>query len=64
MRKHNKQFAQRWGRDKGDKSNFPQVMAHGFVKNKASQLATNSLLLALLRVSGTQVPGAFLRKTV
>ena len=31
MRKHNKRFAQRWGRDKGDRSSFPQHMAHGFV---------------------------------
>lgn len=64
MRKHNKRFAQRWGRDKGDRSNFPQVLAHGFVKNKGGQLLTNSLLLSLLHVIGIRVPGAWLRKTV
>lgn len=47
MRKHNKRFAQRWGRDKGDRSNFPQHMAHGFVNNKAAQFCANGLLQSM-----------------
>ena len=34
MRKHNKRFAQRWSREGGDRSNFPQYMSHSFVNNK------------------------------
>jgi len=64
LRKHNKRFTQRWGREKGDRSNFPQVMAHGFVKNKPGQLLANSLLLSLLHGIGIRVPGAWLRKKV
>lgn len=49
MRKHNKQFATRFGRTDGDRTNFPQHMAHSLSKNKAFHLASNSLLSALLR---------------
>lgn len=52
MRKHNKRFAQRWGRDKGDRSNFPQRMAHGFVHNKSAQFFANGLLQSLLARAG------------
>jgi hypothetical protein len=52
MRKHNKRFARRWGRDIDDRSNFPQQMAHGFVKNKAAQFAANGLLQAVLARAG------------
>ena len=64
MRKHNKRFAQRWQRERGDRSNFPQAMSHSYAKNKAAQLMHNSLLLSLLAVVGVRVPGAFMRKTV
>jgi len=43
MRKHNKRFAQRWSRDNGDRSNFPQHMAQFF---------TNYLLQSLLVRAG------------
>lgn len=62
MRKHNKAFATRWGREKTregvakgkpskivDRSNFPQSMAHSFVNNKAAQFAANFLLQVLLQ---------------
>lgn len=52
MRKHNKRFAQRWGRDKGDRSNFQQHMAHGFVHNKSAQFLANGLLQTLLARAG------------
>ena len=52
MRKHNKRFAQRLGRDKGDRSNFPQHMAHGFVHNKSAQFFANGLLQSLLARAG------------
>ena len=52
MRKHNKRFAQRWGRDKDDRSNFPQRMAHGSVHNKSAQFFANGLLQALLARAG------------
>ena len=52
MRKHNKRFAQRRGRDKGDRSNFPQHMAHGFVHNKLAQLFADGLLQSLLARAG------------
>lgn len=53
MRKHNKKFAQRWSRTRDDlgkldRSNFPQMMAHAFVKGKTNQLVSNGLLLGLL----------------
>ena len=57
MRKHNKKFAQRWARDKGDRSNFPQQMAHAFVKGKTNQLVSNGLLLGLLARIGIVLPG-------
>lgn len=47
MRKHNKKFAQRWTREPGDRSNFPQSMAHKFVHDKLSQALANGLLRAL-----------------
>lgn len=49
MRKHNKKFAQRWTREHGDRSNFPQSMAHKFVHDKLSQFMANGLLRALLK---------------
>lgn len=49
MRKHNRKFATRWSRESGDRSNFPQTMAHSVVNNKQFQLAANSLLRGLLR---------------
>jgi len=52
MRKHNKLFAQRWGRGKGDRSNFPQHMAHGFVHHKSAQFLANGLLQSLLARAG------------
>ena len=52
MRKHNKRFAQRWSRTKGDRSNFPQHMAHGFVHNKSAQFFANGLLQSLLARAG------------
>lgn len=48
MRKHNKRFAQRWSRERGDRSNFPQSTAHAFVNNKTAQLFANGLLCSLL----------------
>ena len=52
MRKHNKQFALRWSRNKGDRSNFPQSMSHSFVNNKAAQFFANFTLQALLKRAG------------
>lgn len=52
MRKHNKRFVQRWGRDKDDRSNFPQHKAHGFVHNKAAQFFANGLLQSMLVRAG------------
>lgn len=49
MRKHNKQFAIRFGRTGGDRTNFPQTMAHSIANNKASQLWANATLTNLLR---------------
>ena len=49
MRKHNKRFAQRWGRDKGDRSNIPQNIAHSFVHNKSAQFLANGLLHVQLK---------------
>jgi hypothetical protein len=58
MRKHNRKFAQRWTRTKDDRSNFPQQMAHAFVKGKTNQLVCNGLLLGLLhRAIGLVKPG-------
>ncbi len=57
MRKHNKKFAQRWTREKGDRSNFPQTMAHAFVKGKTNQLVSNGLLLGLLARIGLPFAG-------
>lgn len=51
MRKHNKRFARRWSRDKGDRSNFPQSMAHGLV-HKSVQLFANYRLQSLLVRAG------------
>lgn len=36
----------------GDRSNFPQHMAHGFVHNKAAQFFANGLLQSLLARAG------------
>lgn len=57
MRKHNKKFVQRWTRENGDRSNFPQQMAHAFVKGKTNQLVSNGLLLGLLARIGIVLPG-------
>lgn len=54
MRKHNRKFSQRWARESGDRSNFPQSMAHSFVKDKFSQLMANGLLCSLLARAGVQ----------
>lgn len=48
MRKHNARFAQRMTRAKGDRSTFPQQMAHHLVHSKIHQLFANGLLLGLL----------------
>lgn len=60
MRKHNTQFAKRWARGRDaqgnlDRSNFPQVMAHGLVKDKQVQLISNGLLCGLLKRIGIDV---------
>jgi hypothetical protein len=49
MRKHNIAFAVRWGRSGGDRSNFPQSMAHEIANDKQFHLAANFLLRGLLR---------------
>lgn len=49
MRKNNKKFAERFGRTGGDKTNFPQTMAHSIANNKGFHLSCNSLLRALLK---------------
>jgi len=49
MRKHNSKIAQRWSRKAGDRSNFPQKMAHSFMSDKLSQFFANGLLMALVR---------------
>lgn len=49
MRKHNKEFAIRFGRTGGDRTNFPQTMAHSVVNNKAFQRSANATLTNLLR---------------
>lgn len=50
MRKHNKKFMQkRWGREDGDRSNYPQSMAHGVARNKFAHLWTNNLLIGMLK---------------
>lgn len=49
MRKHNKKFATRFGRTDGDRTNFPQNMAHSLSKNKAFHLASNALLQGMLK---------------
>lgn len=54
MRKHNTKFAQRWSREAGDRSNFPQTMAHSFVKDKLGQVMANSLLCSLMARAGVQ----------
>lgn len=56
MRKHNEKFMQkRWGREDGDRSNYPQTMAHGVVRNKFAHLWTNNLLIGLLKRLGQRV---------
>lgn len=58
MRKHNKKFAQRWSRDRDERSNFPQMMAHSFVNNKAGQIFANRTLAVLLeRANAVRVEG-------
>lgn len=49
MRKNNKKFADRFGRSKDDRTNFPQTMAHSIANNKGFHLSCNSLLRALLK---------------
>lgn len=56
VRKHNTKFATRWSRETGDRSNFPQQAAHGFVNNKFSQFAANSLLQTLFLRAGCLQP--------
>lgn len=50
MRKHNKRFAERFGRTDGDRTNFPQTMAHTIVKDKSFQFNANALLQRVLSV--------------
>lgn len=52
MRKHNTKFAQRWTRHWPDRSNFPQVMAHSFVKDKSHQFWAHGLLQKLFARAG------------
>ena len=54
MRKHNVTFQKRWSREKGDRSNFPQKMAHGFVNNKFSQFEANGLLQRMFLRAGIE----------
>lgn len=49
MRKHNKRFAERFGRTDGDRTNFPQTMAHTIANGKQFHLAANHLLRGLLK---------------
>ncbi|HVH93260.1 MAG TPA: hypothetical protein VM783_17985 [Candidatus Acidoferrum sp.] len=48
MRKHNRTFAQRYTRDSGDRSNFPQHMAHTIANDKRFHFMANTLLRAVL----------------
>lgn len=52
MRKHNKKFAERFGRTDGDRTNSPQQMAHQLANSKSFQLAANSLLRNLFKRVG------------
>lgn len=52
MRKHNKRFAERFGRTDGDRTNFPQTMAHQIAKDKMFHLYSNNLLVRLLKKAG------------
>lgn len=53
MRKHNTKFATRFGRgNDGDRTNFPQTMAHRIVNNVHFQLGANTLLRNLLSRAG------------
>jgi len=56
MRKHNKKFAQRWSREKGDTSNFPQKMAHSFTNDRFAQFWANGLLQACMVSAGILKP--------
>lgn len=49
MRKHNKRFAERWGRTGGDRTNFPQSMAHKIANDKGFQLGANFLIRTLFK---------------
>lgn len=49
MRKCNKRFAERFGRTDGDRTKFPQTMAHSIANNKGFQLHANALLKGLLK---------------
>ncbi len=64
MRKHNTKFAQRWARSRDDRTNFPQVMAHDFVKSKQNQLLANGLLGALLKRIGIDVHKSHIDKLI
>jgi hypothetical protein len=55
MRKHNTKFATRWARQPGDRSNFPQQMAHSFVGNKLAQFIANGALINLFERAGIRV---------
>jgi hypothetical protein len=57
MRKHNHRFAQRWTREAGDRSNFPQQMSHSFVNSKVTQFFSNGLLQAIMVRAGIQLKG-------
>ena len=52
MRKHNTRFAERFGRTGGDRTNFPQTMAHSIANGKAFHIVANSLLRGLLKRIG------------
>ena len=52
MRKHNAKFATRMGRIEGDRTNFPQKMAHTVVNDKAWLLGASTLMNRLLARTG------------
>ena len=56
MRKHNRKFAQRFTREKGDRSNLPQQSAHALANDKGFQLLANPIL--------RKIAGAFAKKKV
>lgn len=52
MRKHNKRFAQRMPRVKGDRTNVTQGIAHSLTNSKPFQYGVNRTLQALLSTVG------------